>query len=61
MLISYHYFFLKEVSPPPQFILDWESQPKPKESIPVQDILEENSSHDLQMVRFMAGDPHWRI
>ncbi|KAF6307457.1 hypothetical protein mRhiFer1_018789 [Rhinolophus ferrumequinum] len=29
--------------------VDWESQPKPKESIPVQDILEENSSRDLQM------------
>lgn len=23
----------------------------------MQDILEENSSHDLQMVRFTAGDP----
>ncbi|XP_054573361.1 zinc finger protein 333 [Eptesicus fuscus] len=29
--------------------IDWESQPKAKESIPMQDILEENSSHDLQM------------
>ncbi|KAM9104276.1 zinc finger protein 333 isoform 2-T2 [Megaptera novaeangliae] len=29
--------------------VDWESQLKPKESTPLQDILEENSSHDLQM------------
>ncbi|XP_011382811.2 zinc finger protein 333 isoform X2 [Pteropus vampyrus] len=29
--------------------VDWESQPKPEESTPLQDILEENSSHDLQM------------
>lgn len=29
--------------------VDWESQPKPKESTPMQDILEENSFHDLQM------------
>ncbi|XP_036897823.1 zinc finger protein 333, partial [Sturnira hondurensis] len=29
--------------------MDWESQPKPKESTATQDILEENSSHDLQM------------
>ncbi|KAM5233086.1 zinc finger protein 333 isoform 2-T2 [Hipposideros larvatus] len=32
--------------------VDWESQLKPKESTPMQDILEENSSHDLQMARF---------
>ncbi|XP_006918824.1 zinc finger protein 333 isoform X1 [Pteropus alecto] len=29
--------------------VDWELQPKPEESTPLQDILEENSSHDLQM------------
>ncbi|XP_032482643.1 zinc finger protein 333 isoform X5 [Phocoena sinus] len=29
--------------------VDWESQLKPKESTPLQDILEENSSRDLQM------------
>ncbi|XP_029072179.1 zinc finger protein 333 isoform X4 [Monodon monoceros] len=29
--------------------VDWESQLKPKESTPLQDILEEHSSHDLQM------------
>ncbi|KAB0406048.1 hypothetical protein E2I00_012160, partial [Balaenoptera physalus] len=29
--------------------VDWESQLRPKESTPLQDILEENSSHDLQM------------
>nr|KAF6482708.1 zinc finger protein 333 [Molossus molossus] len=28
---------------------NWEAQPKPKESTPMQDILKENSSHDLQM------------
>ncbi|XP_015422972.1 PREDICTED: zinc finger protein 333-like [Myotis davidii] len=44
------------VSTPPQAFttvlsvsIDWESQPKAKESTPMQDILEENSSHDLQM------------
>ncbi|TEA33194.1 hypothetical protein DBR06_SOUSAS8010043, partial [Sousa chinensis] len=36
--------------------VDWESQLKPKESTPLQDILEENSSHDLQMVRFTGDD-----
>lgn len=29
--------------------VDWESQLKPKESTPVQDVLEENSFHDMQM------------
>lgn len=59
--ISHHHFFLNKVSFFfffwLHFILDWESQPKAKESTPMQDILEENSSHDLQMVRFTAGDP----
>lgn len=55
--ISCRYFFLKEGNFFFfQFILDWESQLKPKESTPLQDILEENSSHDLQMVRFTGDD-----
>uniref|UniRef100_A0A452EMI9 Zinc finger protein 333 n=1 Tax=Capra hircus TaxID=9925 RepID=A0A452EMI9_CAPHI len=43
------------------FILDWESQFTPKEPTPLQDISEENSSYDFQMVRFMGDDSSFPV
>ena len=43
------------------FILDWESQFTPKEPTPLQDISEENSSYDFQMVRFLGDDSSFPV
>lgn len=49
--------FLKDVNFFLHFILDWESQLKLKASTPAQDILEENSSYNTHVVRFVGDRP----